>query len=145
MKYSTGAVGRVVVARFDEGEDFLTSLMDIARKEDLRSAVFFLVGGAKGGNMVLGPKGDEMPPEPVWHRIAGNHEMLGVGTIFWDGKGPRAHLHSAVGRGEDVRVGCIRQDSKTFLVLEAVILEITGIEAKRELDPASGLALLKLI
>ncbi|MBT9536878.1 MAG: DNA-binding protein, partial [Nitrospirae bacterium] len=33
---------------------------------------------------------------------------------------------------------------ETFLVLEAVIVEIEGVNAVRELDPVSGLALLKL-
>jgi predicted DNA-binding protein with PD1-like motif len=34
--------------------------------------------------------------------------------------------------------------SSTFLVLEAVIIEIKGINATRELDHVSGMALLKL-
>jgi predicted DNA-binding protein with PD1-like motif len=50
----------------------------------------------------------------------------------------------AAGRGDKVHVGCLRRDAETFLVLEAIVLEITGIAARRELDPASGLALLKL-
>ena len=144
MKYQTGSIGRAVVARFEDGEDFLQSLSELARKEDIRSAVFFLVGGAKEGDIVVGPKGDEMPPEPVWGEIKGNSEMLGTGTIFWDDEGPKAHLHMAAGRGESVKVGCLRQKSRTFLVLEAVILEISGVDAKRQKDPASGLSLLRL-
>lgn len=144
MKYGTGEVGRVFVARFDEGEDFLGALGGLAGDEKIRSAVFFLLGGAKQGRVVVGPKGDEMPPEPVWDEISGNSELLGTGTIFWDEAGPKAHLHVAVGRGERVRVGCLRENSKTFLVLEAVVLELKGIEARRELDPASGLRLLRL-
>ncbi len=144
MKYQAGRTGRAFVAKFEDGEDFLQSLAGLARKEEIRCAVFFLVGGAKGGRVVLGPKGDEMPPEPVWGEIAGNSEMLGTGTIFWDETGPKAHLHMAAGRGESVKVGCLREKSRTFLVLEAVILEITGIDASRQVDPASGLALLRL-
>ena len=43
-----------------------------------------------------------------------------------------------------VKVGCLREKSETFLVLEAVIIEIQGINAVREPDPVSGLTLLKL-
>jgi predicted DNA-binding protein with PD1-like motif len=43
-----------------------------------------------------------------------------------------------------VKVGCLRENSETFLVLEAVIVEIEGITAKREPDPVSGMILLKL-
>jgi len=41
-------------------------------------------------------------------------------------------------------VGCLRELSEAFLVLEAVVLEVNGIDAKREFDPASGLTLLRL-
>ena len=144
MKYQAGRINRAFVAKFDDGEDFLESLAGFAVTEDIRGAVFYLVGGVKGGRMVLGPKGDEMPPEPVWGEISGNSELVGTGTIFWDEKGPKVHLHMAAGRGNDMKVGCLREKSRTFLVLEAVILEITGTGARREADPASGLSLLKL-
>ncbi len=144
MKYQAGSIGRAIVARFEDGEDFLQELTGLARKEDIRSAVFFLVGGAKEGRIVVGPKGSEMPPEPVWDEIQGNSEILATGTIFWDGEGPKAHVHMAAGRGGSVKVGCLRQGSRTFLVLEAVILEVKGIDAKRQKDAASGLSLLRL-
>ena len=144
MKYHAGSIGRAVVARFEDGEDFLQALSDLARKERILSAVFFLVGGAREGKIVVGPKGDEMPPEPVWDEIKGNSEILGTGTLFWDDEGPKAHLHMAAGRGEKVKAGCLRQGARTFLVLEAVVLEINGIDAKRQKDPASGLSLLRL-
>jgi predicted DNA-binding protein with PD1-like motif len=43
-----------------------------------------------------------------------------------------------------VKIGCLREKSETFLVLEAVIIEMEGITATRELDPVSGMVLLKL-
>ncbi len=116
MKYQAGSIGRAIVARFEDGEDFLQALSGLARKENIRSAVFFLVGGAGQGRIVVGPKGTEMPPEPVWDEIQGNSEILATGTIFWDDEGPRAHMHMAAGRGASVKVGCLRQDSRTFLV-----------------------------
>jgi uncharacterized protein len=43
-----------------------------------------------------------------------------------------------------VKVGCLRDKANTFLVLEAIILEVTGVKAVRELDPKSNMVLLKL-
>lgn len=144
MNYQTGAPGRIVVARFDHGEDVLAGLEEIARREGLRAAAFHLVGALKGGRYVVGPAGEELPPVPVWRHLAESHEAVGFGTIFWEGDRPRVHFHGAYGKGDAARVGCLREASEVFLVLEAVITEITGVTATRELDPASGMVLLKV-
>jgi uncharacterized protein len=144
MKYQTGEVGRVVVVRFEDGEDILENIIEIAKKEDIKSAVFHLVGGIRQGSVVVGPEVDEMPPKPVWKEIHESHELLGTGTIFRQEDEPKIHFHGAFGKKDMVKVGCLRGKSETFLVLEAVIFELRGINAKRELDQTSGLVLLKL-
>lgn len=144
MKYQVGKTGRVVVARFEDREDILQSIVSIAQSENIRNAIFHLVGGIKKGRMVVGPETEEMPPKPVWREIRESHELLGTGTIFWQDDEPKVHLHGAFGKKDMIRVGCLRGTSETFLVLEAVIVEIEGIDAKREIDQISGLALLKL-
>jgi predicted DNA-binding protein with PD1-like motif len=70
--------------------------------------------------------------------------VLGIGTIFWQEGEPRVHFHGAFGKKDMVKVGCLRETSETFLVLEAIIIEIVEIDARREFDQASGLTLLKL-
>ena len=144
MKYKTGRPGKIVVARFEDRDDILAGLEDIAKKEDIRAGIFYLLGGIRNGRLVVGPKEDKMPPKPVWRELGNNHEVLGIGTIFWQGDEPKIHLHGAFGRGDTVKVGCLREMSSTFLVLEAIIIEIKGIKAARELDPISGMALLRL-
>lgn len=144
MKYQTGQTGRVVVVRFEDKEDVLKSLVEIARKETVRAAVFHLIGGMRKGKIVVGPRKEELPPVPVWKELGESHETLAIGTIFWEGDTPKVHLHGAFGKGGNVSVGCLRENSETFLVLEAVIIEIKGVDAVREFDPASGLTLLKL-
>jgi len=144
MKYQTGKTGRVIVARFEDHEDILDNITAIAKKEKIRSAVLYLVGGIRQGRVVVGPEEEELPPEPVWKEIHESHETVGIGTIFWQGDEPKIHLHGAFGKKEMVKVGCLRGASETFLVLEAIIIEIEGIDAKREPDPISGLTLLKL-
>ena len=145
MKYQTGKIGKVVVARFDDGDDVLKGIADISKKESIRSGVVYLVGGLKGGSFVVGPKDETMPPKPNWRQLGESHETLAFGTIFYEGEEPRIHLHGAFGKGDSVKVGCLRKDSETFLILEAVIMELEGINAVRELDPNVGLPLLKLL
>lgn len=144
MKYQVGRTGRVVVARFEDKEDVLSNLTGIAKKENIKAAVVYLVGGMREGKIVVGPEKDVMPPVPMWRELGESHEILGVGTIFYQGDEPKVHLHGAFGKRDNVRVGCLREKAETFLVLEAVIVEIEGVNAVRELDPVSGLTLLKL-
>jgi predicted DNA-binding protein with PD1-like motif len=144
MKYQTGKPGRIIVARFEDHEDVIENLVSIAKKEAVRAGVFFLVGGMREGRIVVGPETDEFPPKPVWKTLGQSHEVLGNGTIFWQNDEPKIHFHGAFGKKDMVKVGCLREQSETFLVLEAVIIEMGGITAVREFDPVSGLTLLKL-
>lgn len=144
MHYKVGKAGRVVVARFEDREDVIGNLCNIAKKENIRAAAFYLVGGMREARIVVGPEKDEMPPVPVWRELGESHEVTGFGTIFWQGDEPKVHFHGAFGKNDMVKVGCMREKTETFLVLEAVIIEIDGIDAKREFDPVSGLTLLKL-
>lgn len=145
MKYQVGKQGRVVVVRFEDNDSILEGLQEIAKKEDIRAGVLFVLGGIKSGKFVVGPqKDEEMPPKPEWREIDGSYEIVATGTVFWQGDEPKIHMHCAFGKKDTVKMGCLRTDTKTFMVLEAVILEITGINAVRELDPTLGIALLKL-
>ena len=144
MKYQTGKPGRIVLARFEDHDDVLGNLSGIAKKENIRAGIFYLVGGMREGKIVVGPETDKLPPEPVWKELGESHEVLGLGTIFWQKDEPKIHFHGAFGKKEMVKVGCLREKSETFLVLEAIIIEMEGINATRELDPVSGMVLLKL-
>ena len=66
-----------------------------------------------------------------------------IGT-FWKGDEPVIHLHGALGREKETYTGCIRKDSLVYLVVEAVITEILGIEARKALDEKTGLVMLEL-
>jgi len=144
MKYQAGELGRVLVARFDDGDNILDGLNDVVRKENIRAGILYLVGGMKKGRFVVGPETEAMPPVPVWRELDESHEIVGIGTIFWQGEEPRIHFHGAYAKRDKVLAGCMRQNAETFLVLEAIIMEIKGVNAVRELDPLSGLALLKV-
>ena len=144
MKYQVGKIGRVVVARFEDKEDVLGNLGIIIKKEGISAAAFYLLGGMREGKIVVGPEKDELPPIPVWRELGESHEVVGFGTIFYQNNEPKVHLHAAFGKKDAVKVGCLRENSQTFLVLEAVIIELNGINAVREFDPVSGLNILRL-
>ena len=144
MDYQIGKPGRTILVLFRDGDDVLEGLVDIARRENIRAASFALVGGLKKGRFVVGPETEEMPPRPLWRALNESHETLGFGTVFWQGETPRVHFHGAYGKRDDVQAGCLREGSEAFLVVEAVIWEILDVVAVREVDPASGMALLKL-
>jgi predicted DNA-binding protein with PD1-like motif len=144
MKYQVGRPGRVIIVRFEDRDDVIGNLVELAKREKIRAAVLYLVGGMREGSIVVGPEKDEFPPTPVWKTLGESHEVMGVGTIFWQGETPKVHFHGAFGKKDMVKVGCLRENSETFLVLEAVVIEMEGITARRELDPESGMVLLKL-
>lgn len=144
MKYQAGRQGRIFVVKFDDGDSVLEGIGSIARKEQIRSAVVFLVGGMKEGRFVVGPRDETFPPVPLWSEINESHETFGVGTIFWEGDTPKVHFHGAYAKGDSVKAGCLREKARTFLILEAVIIEMEGITAVRKRDEASGLSLLQI-
>lgn len=132
------------MARFRDGDDVLGGLAEIASRENIRAASFSLVGGMKKGRFVVGPESEEMPPVPVWRELSESHEAVGFGTIFWHGNQPKVHFHGAYGKHDSVKAGCLREGSEAFLVLEAVVTEILDVDAVREMDPVSGMVLLRL-
>ena len=146
MKYQVGEIGKVILAHFEDGDEIISNLNSIVRKERIKGCIFYLLGGITEGRIVVGPMNDDVrPPEPTWREIVDSHETLAIGTVFWHGGEPRVHIHGTYGKFYSVKTGCLRDEARTFLVLEAVILELKGINAVREIDPDIQMALLKLI
>ena len=79
MKYQTGKTGRVIVARFEDHEDILDNITSIASKENIRSAVLYLVGGIRQGRVVVGPEKEEFPPNRYGKRFTKAMKQSGSG------------------------------------------------------------------
>jgi hypothetical protein len=142
MEYAVGKTNRIIAARLYEGEDLYECIETIAKKENVRSAAVFITGGFRKANVVVGPKQEKPKIVGSFKEFNGPGEVLGVGTIYCDDEGPKMHMHTAIGKGDDTVVGCPRGGAKTFLILEVTIIEIDGIEARRKFDPDTGLNLL---
>ena len=147
MKYGTATLGRVLIVRLEDGDVVHEAIEEAARAAGIARAAVILLGGADDGSRVVvapedGRAAEIVPMERVLHDV---HEMAGVGTILPDAAGqPVLHLHAAFGRDDRVTVGCIRLGVTTWVIGEAVVIELTGSEASRRPDPATGLELLDL-
>ncbi len=143
MEYAIGKTGRVIAARLYEGEDLYESIQKIAEKENIKAAAVFITGGFRRADVVVGPKQETPKIVGNFKAFEGPGEVLGVGTIYCDDEGPKMHIHTAIGKGDETIVGCPRGGASTFLILEITIIEFQGISAERKLDPEKDLKLLK--
>jgi predicted DNA-binding protein with PD1-like motif len=145
MKYTSAQLGRALVIRLEDGDVVHECIEEAARAEGIARAAVILLGGAGGGSrIVVGPENGDVRPVVAMERVLHDvHEMAGAGTIFPDESGrPVLHLHAAFGRDDRVTAGCIRTGVKTWVVAEAVVIELAGSEAIRRVDPATGFELL---
>lgn len=139
MEYREGKINRVFTIRFDDGENCLEELISLIKKEEIRNGWFQIIGGLREIDLVTGPKEPVMPPEPVWKEMRDGRETLGSGSVFRDEHDePKIHLHAALGLHGDTLTGCLRQNSRVYLILEVLLMEISGFEAGRPWYPAGG-------
>jgi hypothetical protein len=144
VKYTKGNIGRVFLIKFDDKDILLNEIDKLAKRERIKAATFIFLGALREGDLVTGPKKPVIPPDANWTAFKDAWEVLGVGTIFANKKGPQIHIHTAMGKGNRVLTGCVRKATKVFLVVEAVLFELKGIKAAKDIDPATGLNLLRI-
>jgi predicted DNA-binding protein with PD1-like motif len=146
MRYSEGKVGRVFVLRLEDGDRLPAAIESFAQKHGVLRGMCILVGGIEGGGkIVVGPEDSRaMPPVPMFLKLAGVHEIAGVGTLFPDEKGkPVLHMHAALGRKSKTRSGCIRPGIHVWKIGEVILLEILENRAHRKKDAETGFELLE--
>ena len=144
MKYTKGTIGRLFLLKFDDGDILLDEIDAFARREKLRAASITFIGALKKGDVVTGPKKSVIPPIPNWTHFEDGWEVMGIGTIVANSKGPQIHIHTAMGKKLKTLTGCVRKKTSVFLVLEALVLELKGVKASKEIDPKTGLNLLRV-
>jgi hypothetical protein len=134
MQYTEGQLGRVFVVRIDDGEDMLISLHQFIKDKSIQAGSIVFLGALMNGRMVTGPEEPVIPPVPHFVMFEGGWEVFGVGTIYPGEGGPHIHYHASVGRSGHALTGCLREKAITYLIIEAVILEFTGLSARRDYD-----------
>jgi len=144
MQYSEGSLGRVFVLRMDHGEDLIESLQKFQLEKKIESCTAFFLGALRDGRAVTGPKLPVVPPTPNFEAYESAWEIFGMATIYPSIEGPKLHIHSAMGRGRQSLLGCIRDKAQVYLIVEAVLFEICGLAAERAWDENMQLYLLSL-
>ncbi len=144
MKYTKGSLGRVFLLKFEDNDILIDCLSLFVTKERIKAATMIFIGALRKGDLVTGPKKPVIPPQPNKVSFKDGWEVMGIGTIFVNAKGPQIHIHGSMGKKNKALTGCLRGKSKVFLVIEAVVLELKGIKATKDIDPQTGLNLLKL-
>ena len=145
MRYTDGSVKRIFILKFDDGDIMIDEISRFAKKEKIKTAVFVFLGALEKGDIVTGPKRPVIPPQPNWKKFKDAWEAMGIGTIFANKSGPQIHIHASMGQKNKVLTGCVRKSSSVFLVIEAIVFELTGVKASKTPDPKTGLNLLKLL
>ncbi|OPY50447.1 MAG: hypothetical protein A4E49_02719 [Methanosaeta sp. PtaU1.Bin112] len=144
MQYSEGSLGRVFVLRIDHGEDMIESLQMFLKQKNIESCAALFLGALRDGRAVTGPKLPVVPPTPNFEAYDSAWEVFGMATIYPSVEGPKLHIHSAMGRGRQSIMGCIRDKASVYLIVEAVLFEICGLGAERVWDEKMQLYLLSL-
>jgi hypothetical protein len=134
MQYTEGQLGRVFIVRIDDGEDMLVSLRQFILDKGIHAGSILFLGALMSGRMVTGPEEPIIPPTPHFVMFEGGWEVFGLGTIYMGEGGPHIHYHASVGRSGHALTGCLREKATTYLIVEAVIQEFTGLSARREFD-----------
>jgi len=145
MQYTKGTIGRVFVLKFEDDDVVIDKLSVFLKEERVKSATMIFLGALKKGNLVTGPKKPVIPPQPNWVAFKDGWEVMGMGSVFTNKTGPQIHIHASMGKKNKVLTGCVRKDCKVFLVVEAVVFELKGVKATKEIDPKTGINLLQII
>lgn len=144
MQYSEGKLGRVFVLRMDDGEDLIASIQRFVLEKRIESCMALFIGALRDGKAVTGPEDPVIPPIPHFESFDSAWEVFGMATVYPSSSGPKLHVHSSFGRGREALTGCIREHASIYLIVEAVLFEFSGLNARRELDEKTGLHLLAL-
>lgn len=137
-------MGRVFVLRMDHGEDLIESLQRFLKEKKIESCTALFLGALRDGRAVTGPKLPVVPPTPNFEAYDSAWEVFGMTTVYPSAEGLKLHIHSAMGRGRQSLLGCIRDRASVYLIVEAVLFEICGLAAERAWDEKMQLYLLSL-
>ncbi len=145
MKYTAGKIGRVFTLKFDNNDDFNIEILNFVKKEKISTAFFVFLGALKEGKIVAGPVKPVIPPDPKWLSFKDAWEVFGTGSVFSGAQGPQVHIHTSMGKGGKTMTGCVRKDTKIFITIEAMLIELKGMKAMKEMDAETGVNMLKIL
>ena len=145
MQYTEGKPGRVFIVRIDHGDDLIATMVQFLNDHQVTNGYIRFMGALQSGRIVTGPEVLSLPPEQHFESFSGGWEVIGMATITPDTNGPHLHIHASIGRGDRVLTGCLRGEIITYIIIEAVITELIGVDVQRGMDTVTGMRLPSLI
>ena len=125
MKYTQGFMGKVFVARLDDGDSIKGSIENICIREGLRDAVVYLVGGLR----------DEKR----------EGKLVGLGFVCPKNNKPDFLFHASIGNMQETFVGQSDATVVADQIVEAIVVELGGIDAMRFFDEKLGCDALTIV
>ncbi|MBQ0106266.1 MAG: DUF296 domain-containing protein [Armatimonadetes bacterium] len=125
MKYTQGFMGRVFVARLDDGESLKDSIENICIREGMRDAIVYLVGGLR----------DELR----------EGKLVGLGLVVPKNNKPNFLFHASIGNKEHSFLGQSDSSVVADTIVEAIVVELGGIDAMRLFDEKLGCDALTIV
>jgi len=141
MEIGRAKAGKIVFARFDEGDELLVSVTQVAEEAKIPAGFFFLIGTLKKARLGFFREGKyetiEMNKPLEIVSCLGNISIK-EGKVF-------AHAHIAVSDEEgSVFGGHAMPECIVGVTGELVLVEASGIKLVREFDKKTKLSLLSL-
>ena len=125
MKYTQGFMGRVFVARLDDGESIKDVVENICIREAMRDAVVYLVGGMRDSDR--------------------NGKLVGLGLVVPKNNKPNFLFHASIGNREQSYLGQSDSAVVADTIVEAIIVELGGVDAMRLFDSKLGCDALTIV
>ncbi len=125
MKYTQGFFGKVFVARLDDGESIEEVVESICIREGLRNAIVFLMGGLRDENR--------------------EGKLLGTGIVLQKNKKHNFSFHASIGSKDGSFVGQSDPSIQADQIVEAIVIELGGVDAMRAFDEKLGTDVLTIV
>lgn len=145
MIYTGAKIGRTFVIKFENNDDIIMELEKLIKKEKIRSGFFMFLGGLKKGNLACGPQKPVIPPVPEMIAFKDAWEVFGTGSVFEGKGGARIHMHTSLGKKLKTLTGCVKKNTAVFITMEAFLIELKGVKARKEIDKKTGINMLKFV
>ncbi len=126
---------------FDQGDEPMKGLLDVARQEGLTASQLTAVGGFRRATLgYFDPQRKQYQPISVDEQV----EVLSlIGDISETEQGPQVHAHVVVGLSDGTTRGGHLLDAEVWPTLEVIVTE-SPTHLRRRFDPDVGIALIDL-
>jgi len=132
MKVAQGMIGRVLVARFDKGEELLESIKKVCKEVGIKHGIVYGVGGLSKVRLSVGSVDGESKVIEIDTKEKITNVSTLIGIISTLGDEVHLHVHLTLSQPNGTIIsGCVLPGNLVNPSLEVVILEIQKAKLKR--------------